>query len=184
VAKGVAGRQRGGEIGVSCMERVLFVDDEPNVLEGIRRGLRNRVELQTASSGAQGLEVLRSAGPFAVVVSDMRMPEMTGAQFLAKVRLLWPDTVRLILSGQSDLESTIAAVNDGHIFRFLSKPCSSDQIWAAVEAALQQYRLTTAEKVLLKQTLAVVVKMLVEILGMVSPARTAGRPACGAMWKQ
>jgi DNA-binding NtrC family response regulator len=165
-------------------EKILFVDDEPAVLRGYQRLLHNEFKVTAAVGGAGALIILRTQGPFAVVVSDMRMPEMTGAQFLAKVRLLWPDTVRLILSGQSDLESTIAAVNDGHIFRFLSKPCSSDQIWAAVEAALQQYRLTTAEKVLLKQTLAVVVKMLVEILGMVSPARTAGRPACGAMWKQ
>jgi response regulator RpfG family c-di-GMP phosphodiesterase len=152
------------------MERVLFVDDEPNVLEGIRRGLRNRVELHTATSGAEGLTVLRDAGPFAVVVSDMRMPAMTGSQFVAEARALCPDTVRMMLSGQSDLEATIAAVNEGRIFRFLSKPCSSDQLWAAVEAGIEQYRLITAEKVLLEQTLAGAVKMLVEVLGIVSPA--------------
>jgi response regulator RpfG family c-di-GMP phosphodiesterase len=151
-------------------QRVLFVDDEPNVLEGIQRTLRKQVELQTASSGAEALRLMRETGPFALVVSDMRMPAMNGTQFLAKVREQEPDTVRMILSGQADLEDTIAAVNEGHIYRFLSKPCPSDRLLAAVEDGLNQHRLLTAEKVLLEQTLSGAVKMLIEILGMVSPA--------------
>jgi response regulator RpfG family c-di-GMP phosphodiesterase len=151
-------------------QRVLFVDDEPNVLEGIQRTLRKQVELQTASSGAEALRLIRESGPFALVVSDMRMPAMNGAQFLAKVREQEPDTIRMILSGQADLEATIAAVNEGHIYRFLTKPCPTDQLLAAVEDGLNQHRLLTAEKVLLEQTLSGAVKMLIEILGMVSPA--------------
>jgi response regulator RpfG family c-di-GMP phosphodiesterase len=150
--------------------RVLFVDDEPNILEGIQRTLRKQVELQTASSGAEALRLMREAGPFALVVSDMRMPAMNGAQFLAKVREQEPDTIRMILSGQADLEATIAAVNEGHIYRFLTKPCPTDQLLAAVEDGLNQHRLLTAEKVLLEQTLSGAVEMLIEILGMVSPA--------------
>jgi response regulator RpfG family c-di-GMP phosphodiesterase len=150
--------------------RVLFVDDEPNVLEAIQRSLRKQVDLQTASSGAEGLRLLGEAGPFALVISDMRMPTMNGAQFLSKVREQTPDTVRMILSGQADLQATIAAVNEGQIYRFLSKPCPSDQLLAAVEDGLRQHRLLTAEKVLLEQTLSGAVKMLIEILGMVSPA--------------
>lgn len=149
---------------------MLFVDDEPNVLEAIQRTLRKHVELQTASSGEEGLRLLREGGPFALVVSDMRMPAMNGAQFLAKAREQAPDTVRMILSGQSDLQATISAVNDGHIYRFLNKPCPSDQLLAAVADGLNQHRLLTAEKVLLEQTLSGAVKMLIEILGMVSPA--------------
>jgi response regulator RpfG family c-di-GMP phosphodiesterase len=158
-------------------ERVLFVDDEPNVLQGIQRTLRKQVDLQTASSGAEGLRLMHEAGPFALVVSDMRMPAMNGAQFLEKVREQAPDTVRMILSGQADFETTIAAVNRGHIYRFLGKPCSSDQLLTAVEDGLKQHRLLTAEKVLLEQTLSGSVKMLIEILGMVSPAAStrAGR---------
>jgi len=152
------------------MEKVLFVDDEPNVLEGIQRGLRKRVDLQTATSPAEGLRLLREAGPFSVVVSDMRMPEMNGAQFLARAHECSPNTVRMILSGQADLEATISAVNQGHIFRFMCKPCSSDELWAAVEAGIEQFRLVVAEKVLLEQTLSGAVKTLIEILGMVSPA--------------
>jgi DNA-binding NtrC family response regulator len=94
-------------------ERVLFVDDEPNVLEAIQRTLRKHVDLQTASSGAAGLRVLNETGPFALVISDMRMPSMNGAQFLAKVREKSPDTVRMILSGQADLQATIDAVTLG-----------------------------------------------------------------------
>jgi response regulator RpfG family c-di-GMP phosphodiesterase len=154
-------------------ERILFVDDEPNVLEGITRLLRKQGSLHVATSGTDGLRVLSEEGPFALVVSDMRMPVMNGAQFLAKVREQWPDTVRMILSGQADLQATIAAVNDGHIYRFLSKPCPSELLLAAVEDGLNQYRLITAEKTLLEQTLNGSVQMLIEILGMVRPAASS-----------
>ncbi|HTD74856.1 MAG TPA: response regulator [Steroidobacteraceae bacterium] len=129
-------------------QRVLFVDDEPNVLYAIQRTLRKQVELKTASSGADALRIMREAGPFALVVSDMRMPAMNGSQFLARVRELEPDTVRIILSGEADLEDTIAAVNEGRIYRFLTKPCPSDRLLAAIEDGLNQHRLLTAEKAL------------------------------------
>ena len=90
--------------------RVLFVDDEPNVLDGIRRQLRNRLHVETANGAAAGLEMVESKGPYAVVVSDMRMPEMNGAKFLARVNEIAPDTVRMVLSGQSDIDSTVKRV--------------------------------------------------------------------------
>jgi response regulator RpfG family c-di-GMP phosphodiesterase len=154
-------------------ERVLCVDDELQVLEGIQRSVRKQVDLHTATSGAEGLRLLNEAGPFALVISDMRMPVMNGAQFLAKVREQNPGTVRMILSGQADLAATIAAVNEGHIYRFLSKPCPVDQLLAAIEDGLAQHRLLTAEKVLLEQTLSGCVTMLIEILGMVSPSASS-----------
>lgn len=154
-------------------DRVLFVDDEPNVLEAIKRSLYKRVAIRTATSGAEGLRVLSAEGPFALVISDMRMPSMNGAQFLAKVREQAPDTVRIILSGQSDFPSTVAAVNDGHIHRFLCKPCPPDKLVLAVEDGLNQHRLITAEKVLLEQTLSGSIKMLIEIVGMVSPSASS-----------
>lgn len=150
--------------------RVLFVDDEPNVLDGIRRHLRKEVDLHTAVGAAAGLELMRETGEFAVVVSDMRMPEMNGSQFLARVRSDWPDSVRMILSGQSDIESTIAAVNDGHIFRFLTKPCDGATLLATIQAGLRQYELIHAERQLLEQTLSGAVKLLTEILGLTHPA--------------
>ena len=154
-------------------EQVLFVDDEQNVLGAIQRTLHRHVEVQTASSAGEALKLLEQSGPFALVVSDMRMPVMNGAQFLAQVREKHPDTVRMILSGQSDLQATIAAVNDGHIYRFLSKPCAAPQLLAAVSDGITQHRLLTAEKVLLEQTLSGSVKMLIEILGLVAPAASS-----------
>ena len=154
-------------------ERVLFVDDEPQVLEGIQRSLRKQVDMQTATSGAEGLRLLNEAGPFALVISDMRMPCMNGAQFLTKVREHNPETVRMILSGQSDLQATIAAVNEGHIYRFLNKPCPPEQLLSAIEDGINQHRLITAEKVLLEQTLSGCVTMLIELLGMVSPSASS-----------
>jgi CheY-like chemotaxis protein len=157
----------------TIVQRILFVDDEPHLLEGIARGLRKRFEIHTAGSGAEGLHVLQGSEPFAVVVSDMRMPEMNGVQFLSKTRELYPDTVRIILSGQSDMAATIAAVNEGNIFRFLSKPCSTQQLLAAVSMGVEQYHLITAEKVLLEQTLGGAVNMLIEVLSIVMPAAYA-----------
>jgi response regulator RpfG family c-di-GMP phosphodiesterase len=154
-------------------EQVLFVDDEPQVLEGIQRSLRKQVSMQTATSGVDGLRMLDEMGPFALVISDMRMPGMNGAQFLAKVREQSPDSVRMILSGQADLQATVAAVNEGHIYRFLSKPCSSEQLLEAIDDGLTQHRLLSAEKVLLEQTLSGCVTMLIEILGMVCPSASS-----------
>jgi response regulator RpfG family c-di-GMP phosphodiesterase len=154
-------------------ERILLVDDEPQVLEGIQRALHKRVELLTAIGGVEGLRRIREDGPFALIISDMRMPGMSGTQFLAQVRQQNPDIVRMILSGQADLQATIDAVNEGHIYRFLSKPCSGDQLLSAIEDGLEQYRLITAEKVLLEQTLSGCVRMLIEIVGMVSPATSS-----------
>jgi CheY-like chemotaxis protein len=151
-------------------EPVLFVDDEPHLLEGIARALHSRFRVRTATSGAEGLHIVETAGPFAVVVSDMRMPEMDGVQFLSKVRDLCPDTVRIILSGQSDLLQAIAAVNEGNIFRFLSKPCSTQVLRAAVGTGVEQYQLIVSERELLEKTLTGAVNMLIEILGQVAPA--------------
>lgn len=149
--------------------RVLFVDDEPNVLDSARRQFRKDYAVHTATSGAAGLEVLAAHGPFAVVISDMRMPEMNGAEFLAQARKLAPDSVRMILSGQADLDSAIAAVNDGHIFRFLTKPCSAGALKTAVAAGLAQYRLVCAERELLGQTLHGIVETLNDVVGLTNP---------------
>jgi len=150
--------------------RVLFVDDEPNVLDGIRRQLRNRLKVETANGAAAGLAMIESHGPFAVVVSDMRMPDMNGARFLARVNEIAPDTVRMVLSGQADIDSTVAAVNEGHIFRFLLKPCDTDKLVQSINSGIDQYNLINAEKHLLENTLNTTVKMLVEVLGLINPA--------------
>ena len=150
-------------------EKILFVDDEPNILEGIRRQLRKRYSVLTAEGAQEGLAILASEAPLAVVVSDMRMPGMNGAEFLMRVRAADPDAVRMILSGQAELESTIAAVNEGHIFRFLTKPCGEENLTSTLEAALEQYRLVIAERELLEDTLSGIVKLLTEVIALVNP---------------
>ena len=148
---------------------LLCVDDEPLVLEGLTLHLRRAFTLTTAMSGAAGLEILRDKGPFSIVMSDMRMPGMSGAEFLSKVREKWPDTVRVLLTGQSDLASAVTAVNDGQIFRFLTKPCPPDVLLTALGAAAKQHELIMSERVLLEQTLLGCIKTLTDILGLANP---------------
>ncbi|NDY56081.1 response regulator [Desulfovibrio sulfodismutans] len=150
-------------------EKILFVDDEANILDTFRRGLHRRFTLETAPGGKEGLDCLQSSGPFAVVVSDLKMPKMDGIQFLRHVREMSPNTVRVMLTGHADLEAAIAAVNEGHVFRFLTKPCDGGTLIKTLEAALEQYRLITAEKELLHGTLRGSIKVLVEILSLVNP---------------
>jgi response regulator RpfG family c-di-GMP phosphodiesterase len=148
---------------------VLCVDDEPNVLEGLSMHLRRNYEIFSATSGRDALEILRDKPAIAVVLSDMRMPHMDGAAFLAKARAIAPHAVRVLLTGQSDLESAIAAVNEGQIFRFLTKPCPPTALVRSVEAASEQHRLLTAERVLLEQTLHGSIKALTDVLALVDP---------------
>lgn len=149
---------------------ILCVDDEPRILEGLALQLRRRFDLKTATSGAAGLEILESAPSLAVVVSDMRMPGMDGATFLARARRAAPDCVRLLLTGQADIDAAIAAVNEGQIFRFLTKPCPPDRLLTALDAAVEQHRLVTSERVLLTQTLRGSVRMLTDVMALASPS--------------
>ncbi len=120
--------------------RVLLVDDDLHILAAFQRQLRKKADIQTASSGAAGLEILRGGGPFAVIVTDYCMPEMNGIEFLARVRRISPDSVRMLLTGSADLEAAIQAVNQGHIFRFLTKPCASEDLLKVLTAGIQEYR--------------------------------------------
>ncbi len=149
--------------------KILLVDDDVNILNGFKRSLRKKYEFETALGGESGLEIIKSEGPFAVIVSDMRMPGMNGDQFLAQARSLNSDAVRILLTGQADLNETIAAINEGHIFRFLSKPCSPEMLAKALEDGLAQYHLVTAEKELLEKTLKGSIKLLMDVLSSISP---------------
>ena len=151
-------------------ENLLFVDDEQNVLDGIKRNLGRTFNVQTALGAKEGLVLLKNQGPFAVVVSDMRMPEMDGIRFLTIVRDHWPDSVRVMLTGNADMETAISAVNEGNIFRFLTKPCSVDALVNVIDACLKQYHLIIAERELLENTLKGSIKVLVDILSLANPA--------------
>ncbi len=150
-------------------DKVLFVDDEENILHSIKRELRKRFQIHTAGSGAEALEVMKNEGPFAVIVSDMRMPMMDGIQLLSAVKDQYPDTIRLMLTGNADQETAIEAVNKGQIFRFLNKPCPTSTLVMAIALALRQYRLVNAEKELLDKTLKGTITVLSEILSLASP---------------
>ena len=149
--------------------RILLVDDDLNILQGFRRQLRKRFEIETAPGGKVGLEAVVKGGPFAVIVSDMQMPEMDGIQFLDTVHQLAPDSVRMMLTGNADQKTAMDAVNNGHIFRFLTKPCSPEAFTKALEAGIEQYRLITAERDLLSKTLSGSVSVLTEVLSLVNP---------------
>lgn len=148
--------------------RILLVDDEPSLLEGLRRQLRGRFDVSTAPSGGEAL-LLAAKDPFAVVVSDMRMPGMDGVSLLRAMRGRWSDTVRVLLTGHADLDAAVAAVNEGNVFRFLTKPCEPEVLRTALDQAVEQHRLITAERELLERTLNGAVQALLETLSLANP---------------
>jgi len=135
----------------SCNQaRVLLVDDEPLVLEGLRRSVQPEFVADLAGGPEEGLAKLRKDGPYPVVVSDMRMPGMDGAEFLATVRAISPDSIRVMLTGSSDMEAAARAVNEGQIFRFLTKPVTSKTLLATLRACVVRYHTALLEKDQLK----------------------------------
>jgi len=132
-------------------DRILFVDDEKGVLDGYERLLHKEFYVRVASGGQEGLAAIEEHGPFGVVISDMRMPGMNGAEFLSQVKQRAPETTRMLLTGYTDISAAIDAVNEGNIFRFLTKPSSKDVLVEAINIGLKQYHLVTAEKDIVKK---------------------------------
>lgn len=150
--------------------RILCVDDDARILQAFERQFRDQFDIHTAPGGLAALRVLASEGPFAVVLSDLRMPDMDGIEFLTRVRQTSPDTVRIMLTGNADLSASISAVNEGKVFQFLTKPCPFDMLSRTFEAALEQHRLLRAERELLEKTLHGSIEAMSEILSLVNPA--------------
>jgi response regulator RpfG family c-di-GMP phosphodiesterase len=151
-------------------EKILLVDDDLNVLLAYRRHIQNKFNVIIAESGTKGIAALKEQGPFAVVVSDYRMPGMDGIQFLSQSRQLAPDTVRIMFTGHADVENAVNAINEGNIFRFLTKPCTPEVFIKALTAGVEQYQLVTGERDLLEKTLKGSIKVLTDILSILSPA--------------
>ncbi len=149
--------------------RILFVDDEKNILETFKRNLSRKFDVDTALGPKEALARIKAGGRFAVVVSDLKMPVMNGVELLRLIREMSPDTVRIMLTGFADVEASMAAVNEGAVFRFLTKPCTTEVMIQTLTAALEQYRLVTAERELLRGTLRGSVTVLTEILSLVNP---------------
>ncbi len=157
-------------------EKILLVDDEHLLLLALQRQLRNEFDVHIAEGAEAGLKAMDNDGPFAVVVSDMRMPGMNGAQFLDQVRDQWPECVRIMLTGNSDQATAVEAVNKGQIYRFLNKPCPKDVVILALDSALAQYRLFRLERDVLAETLNGSISLLSEVMAILSPM-TFGRIA-------
>lgn len=156
--------------------KVLLVDDDQNLLIPMEMILGGKYDVTTAQSGDEGLATLKAKGPFAVVVSDRQMPGMDGIQFLSLLRQQAPDTVRIMLTGNVDVEHAVHVVNEGNIFRFLLKPFEKEVLARAVDDAEAQHRLVTAEKELLNKTLNGSIKLLTDILSLVD-AKSFNRAA-------
>lgn len=121
--------------------KVLLVDDDEKILSSYRRSLRGEFDVHVANGGEAGLKTLVEEGPFAVVVSDFKMPVMNGVEFLSEALAAAPDTVRMMLTGYVELENAMNAVNKGHVFRFLAKPCSTDLLRKSLDEGIEQYQL-------------------------------------------
>ncbi|MBF0502341.1 MAG: SpoIIE family protein phosphatase [Candidatus Riflebacteria bacterium] len=167
--------------------RILLVDDDENFLASNARVLCHLWDVVTASSGEAGLQALDSDGPFAVVVSDFNMPRMNGTRFLTKVRDKAPDTVRMMLTGEGDFQIATQAVNEGYIFRFLTKPCPQAALVKALEAGLEQYRLIQSEKEARQQEVRIASEIQQSLLLEPPPVGIRGAqivaltiPSCGA----
>ncbi len=149
--------------------RILFVDDDAHLLAAFQRTLRRVFQFDVAPGGAEALEMIKTGGPYAVVVADMRMPLMDGIELLERVRELSPDTVRIMLTGNADQQTAVDAVNRGQIFRFLNKPCPTEVLQEAIHSALQRHQFLARERELLEGTLSGGVRLMAEILGAVAP---------------
>jgi len=146
---------------------ILLVDDDANVLTGYQRALGKQFEIDLALGPNDGIEKFTNRGPYSVVVSDMRMPGMDGIEFLAKIKEINGDSVRIMLTGHADLHVAMDAINRGNIFRFLMKPCPPSDLAAALQDGIGQYQLVVAERELLDKTLTACVQALVDLLAMV-----------------
>lgn len=149
--------------------KILLVDDDENILSSYKRTLRTKFNITTSSDPVEAIKLFTKQDPFAVVLSDFKMPGIDGNTFLAEVKKYSPNTVRIMLTGYADTNTAITAVNKGSIFRLLTKPCQNDVLVDALNDALNQYALITAEKELLQKTLKGSIKLLMDILSVFNP---------------
>lgn len=154
---------------MSTSHKLLFVDDDPNLLAAFQRTLRKQFTFDTAVGGQEALELLRKGNTYALLLVDMRMPGMDGIEFLEHARKLLPDAVRIMLTGNADQQTAVEAVNRGEVFRFLNKPCPPEILVPTLESGLKHYEIQRMERELLEGTLTGSVKVMAEVLGMVAP---------------
>ena len=126
-------------------QNILLVDDDCNILQGYKRGLRKWFKLDTASSGKEAIERIERDGPYAIVISDMCMPGMNGLELLCVLKEKNPDIVRIMLTGNADQKTAVDAVNRGEVFRFLCKPCTPEAMAEVLKSGLAKHQLIQQE---------------------------------------
>lgn len=149
--------------------RIMMVDDEANVLSAYRRSIGRTFELSTFERGADALAELNNNTTYPVIVTDMRMPEMDGLQFVNEARKLTKQSVFVMLTGNADQQTAIDAINKGEVFRFLNKPCDGDLLTSTINTCLRQYELQRAEQELLRDTLTGSVRLMHELIAITNP---------------
>ncbi len=162
-------------------DRILFIDDEPNVLKAFKRMLHGDFEVAAAQSGEEAIKMIDQKQQFAVVVCDMRMPGLDGVTTLKRFAIESAESVRIMLSGNADQDTAVRAINEGQIFRYLSKPCEEGELRQTINAAIKQHNLIVAEKTLLEKTLMGSVRMMMDVLS-VSQPDAYGRAARARKW--
>ena len=150
-------------------DKVLFVDDDPSILDAYQRTLYKHLPVDTASGGVAALEKIQKSGPYSVVVTDIQMPGMDGIEFLTHAAEIAPDTVRMVLTGNAGLKNVMDALEHGGVFRYLTKPVPPENMLASLEAGIKQYQLQAAERELLEKTLQGSIRVMLEILSTVNP---------------
>ena len=120
-------------------KKILFVDDDKSILAAIKRQLKSQFDIFTAEDPRKALEMVRRAGPFPVIVSDLEMSGMSGVEFLAQARQMHPQTVCILATGHTDLNIGVEATNKGLVFRFLSKPTTAEKLEEVIDDALAQH---------------------------------------------
>jgi response regulator RpfG family c-di-GMP phosphodiesterase len=150
---------------------VLLVDDEQKILSSLTRELFELeiCDVVTAQSGMEGLEVIKNTPNIMVIVSDYHMPGMDGIQFLNEAQKISPDSTRIMLTGAAGLDMAIQAINFGHLFRFLVKPCSAEVLIPTIKAGIRQYQLITGEREILQKTLNGSIKIMIDLLSILNP---------------
>jgi len=130
--------------------RILVVDDEEAILETMTFTFEDEYEVFTSTDARRALDILDEHAPFAVVLTDQRMPHMSGVEFVTEVCRRYPHTVRMVLTGFSDMDAIIQAINDGHIYAYITKPWEPDQLKQLMKQAVDRYRLTVENEHLLE----------------------------------
>ncbi len=149
--------------------RVLVVDSEPLILRVYATQLSRFYAINTASSAQEALQFLHDRGPYAVIVSDMMLPDSDGAEFFGKVRWTYPDTVRVLLTAELKTEEVGRVVNEGGIFQYLNKPCTSDRLAKSIEISIERYHRNLVEKQFMTGTLNAAIQIQLDTLEMMNP---------------